>query len=389
MTVPNRLHRGTRAVFTLVLTLGLVSCSSDSSKSGGTQASSKPQLGPDGHKVVDIVEQTMKDKGLTGAVYGVWRGNEVVAVGAAGSSPVGVPATADMQLRIGQPMESMLSTVLLQLDSERILKQDEPISKWLPDFPRASQITPKMLADSTSGVSDYVTNPNFLKQFYDNPTKGFTGAELIALANERPPLFDPGTSWAYAHSDLVLLGEVMQKATGKTLGKLLQDRVLDPLNMDDSKVMLTPQMKEPLLHGYTNERGVFEDSSFWNPTAFLHSGNMNTTVADVAKWIHGLVRGALLSKQQYDAMMAPSTAGLGPLTTDKFFAYGVLHAGSWLFMNPSFGGYNGVVYYDLQTKTLVIAYATLGPTSNSNTNNVVAMGKEIASMLVPDRPPAI
>jgi D-alanyl-D-alanine carboxypeptidase len=105
--------------------------------------------------------------------------------------------------------------------------------------------------------------------------------------------------------------------------------------------------------------------------------------------VHGLARGALLSKQQYDAMMAPSTAGLGPLSTDKFFAYGVLHAGSWLFMNPSFGGYNGVVYYDLHTKTLVIAYATLGPTSNSDTNNVVAMGKEIASMLVPDRPPAI
>ncbi|MCA1695084.1 MAG: beta-lactamase family protein, partial [Actinobacteria bacterium] len=292
-------------------------------------------------------------------------------------------------VRIGQPMEPMLSTVLLQLDGEGIVKQDEPISKWLPDFPRAAEITPKMLADSTSGVSDYVTNPNFVKQFYDNPIKGFTSADLIALANERPPLFAPGTNWAYAHSDLVLLGEVLERATGKKLGELLQERVLDRLGMRDSKVMLTPQINEPFLHGYTNERKVFEDSSFWNPTAFLHSGNMNTTVADVAKWVRGLADGSVVSAEQHKAMMAPSTAGLGPFTKEKFFAYGTVHAGEWLFMNPAYGGYHGVVYYDMQTKTLVIAYVTLGPTSNAETDNAVPMGKEIASMLVPDRPPAI
>ena len=159
--------------------------------------------------------------------------------------------------------------------------------------------------------------------------------------------------------------------------------------MRDSKVMLTPQISEPFLHGYTNERGVFEDSSFWNPTAFLHSGNMNTTVADVANWIRALADGRLLSDEQHKAMMAPSTAGLGPLTKEKFFAYGVAHAGDWFFMNPAYGGYHGVVYYDTQTKTLVIAYVTLGPTSNANTDNALPLGKEIATMLVPDRPPAV
>ena len=49
-------------------------------------------------------------------------------------------------------------------------------------------------------------------------------------------------------------------------------------------------MDEPILHGYTNERGVFEDSTFWNPTAFLHSGNMNAPVADVGKWVRALER---------------------------------------------------------------------------------------------------
>jgi D-alanyl-D-alanine carboxypeptidase len=374
-------------VLAFVLTSG--GPTSGATDQGDNRTSTARGSDPDGQKVVDIIEQKMREQDLTSAVYGLWRGDEVIAVGAAGSSPIGLPATPDMRVRIGQPMEPMLSTVLLQLDDEGVLNQDEPLKRWLPDFPRADQITPRMLASSTSGISDYVTNPNFLKQFYANPFKGFTSEELFALANERPPLFEPGKSFAYAHSDLVVLGEVMQKATGKPLGNLLQERILDPLTMRDSKVVLTTQISEPFLHGYTNERGVFEDSSFWNPTAFLHSGNMTTTVADVATWIRALADGRLLSDEQHKAMMAPSTAGLGPLTKDKFFAYGVAHAGDWLFMNPSYGGYHGVVYYDTQTQTLVIAYVTLGPTSNANTDNALPLGKEIATMLVPDRPPQV
>ncbi|GAA1853228.1 serine hydrolase domain-containing protein [Asanoa iriomotensis] len=390
MRVSTRVRRSTSTLLLAVLALGLVT--------GGTRqalvrASDGPATAPagdsDAQQVVEIIERAMKEQDLTGAVYGVWRGDEVVAVGAIGDSPIGLPATPDMLVRIGQPMEPMLSTVLLQLDGEGVLDQDAPIAKWLPDFPRADQITPRMLASSTSGISDYVTNPNFLEQFYANPFTGFTSEQLIALANERPPLFAPGTDFAYAHSDLVVLGQVLQAATGKPLGDLLQERILDPLAMGDSKVVLTSQIDEPYLHGYTNERGVFEDSSFWNPTAFLHSGNMTTTVADVATWIRALADGQLLTAEQHAAMMAPSTAGLDSLTTDKFFAYGVAHAGDWLFMNPAYGGYHGVVYYDTQTQTLVIAYVTLGPTSDANTDNALPLGKEIATLLVPNNPPQI
>ena len=330
----------------------------------------------------------MKEFDLTSAVYGVWRGDDVVAVGAAGQSPIGHPTTVDMQLRIGQPMEPMLSTVLFLLEKDGVLKQDEPIAKWLPDFPRADKITPKMLADSTSGISDYVTNPDFLKEFEANPIREYTSADLITWANARPPVFEPGTGWAYAHSDLVVLGEVLEKASGKSLGDLIKTRILDPLGMKDSKVVLTPQMTGSYLHGYTNERGFFEDSTFWNPTAFRHSGNMNTTVADVATWVRALMDGKLLGKDQFTAMMGPSTAGLGPLTKDKYFAYGTFHFGDWIIMNPAYGGYHGVVYYNTKTKLLIIVYVTLGAhTPNAEVDNALPLGQAIGKLLAPSNPP--
>lgn len=389
--IRNGLHRGVAAVLCSAFVFTCTSCGSDE-RSDTAQESTTPTSAPssaDADAVTDIVRSKLAELDLSGAVYGVWRDDEELVTGAVGESPLGVPATPDMQLRVGQPMEPMLSTVLLQLDESGTVDMDEPISRWVPDFPRADRITPRMLADSTSGISDYVTNPDFLTRFYANPFEEFTARDIFALANARPPLFEPGTSFAYAHSDLCLLGVVLEKASGRTLGELLNDRIFSPLGMGESTVVLTPQISEPVLHGYTNERGVFEDSTFWNPTAFLNSGNMNSTVADVGRWVRALGTGQLLSSNAFEQMMAPSTAGLGPLTPEKFFAFGTVHLGSWLMMNPSFGGYNGIALYDTTSKTAIIVYATLGPKADANTNNTVPIGSAIGALLRPDNPPEL
>ncbi len=370
----------------VVLAVATGGCTAEEKSAG---APSSPVESAEATKIADIVRAEMTELDLSSAVYGAWRGEERIALGALGGSPLGVAATADMRLRVGQPMEPMLSTVLWRLDGQGVLKLDEPIARWLPDFPRADKITPRMLADSTSGISDYVTEPEFLKIFGENPIREWTAAQLLERANARPPVFEPGTSFGYAHSDLVVLGEVLQKAAGKPLGELIAEHITEPLGMRDSEVVLDPQMDEPILHGYTNERKFFEDSTFWNPTAFLHSGNMNSTVADVGRWVRALGTGERLTREQFEQMMGPSTAGLGPFTTEKYFAFGVVHLADWLFMNPSYGGYDGVAFYDTKTETTVVVYATLGPTSDSDQNNAVGIGTKISTLLVPDRPPAV
>ncbi|TLF55049.1 serine hydrolase domain-containing protein [Nocardia cyriacigeorgica] len=385
MSVSTRYKRrqGPWAALATVLIL-VAACGTDEGTGSDTTAGASS---PAATKITDLMHDAMGELDLTAAVFGVWRGAEQVVLGALGDSPLGVPTTADMRLRVGQPMEPMLSTVLWRLDGQGVLSLDEPIARWMPEFPRADAITPRMLADSTSGIADYVTEPEFLKVFGDNPFSTWTAGELLARANARPPLFAPGTSFAYAHSDLVVLGEVLQKATGTPLGDLIAEHILDPLGMGASEVVLTPQIEGPILHGYTNERNIFEDSTFWNPTAFLHSGNMTSTVADVGRWVRALGTGELLTDDQFRQMMEPSTAGLGPLTREKYFAFGVVHLGDWLFMNPSYGGYDGVAYYDTTTETTVVAYVTLGPNSDANRNNAVDVGRQIAAQLVPDRPP--
>ncbi|WP_405177825.1 hypothetical protein OG225_26740 [Nocardia sp. NBC_01377] len=82
----------------------------------------------------------------------------------------------------------------------------------------------------------------------------------------------------------------------------------------------------------------------------------------------------MLSSDDRTAMMAPSTAGLGPMTTDRYFA---------------FGGYHGVALYDPVTETTIVVYATLGPTSDANTDTAVPIGVKIGQLVVPDHPPSV
>ncbi|MEV6428219.1 serine hydrolase domain-containing protein [Nocardia sp. NPDC051463] len=397
MSVMNRCwmrRRTACAALAVVIAFAAGACGSDRNGDAGEHTTAPETKtshvdNSEAARIVDVVRDKITELNLSAAVFGVWRDDDEIVRGALGESPLGISATADMRLRVGQPMEPMLSTVLLLLDKTGVVRLDEPIAKWVPDFPRADKITPRMLANGTTGIADYVTDPEFMRRFYANPIAGWTAQEIFELANSRPPLFEPGTSWAYAHSDLTLLGVVLEKATGRALGDLLEQHVLDPLGMHHSEVVLTPQIAAPILHGYTNERHVFEDSTFWNPTAFLHSGNMNSTVADVALWVRALGVGKLLSDTQFKEMMAASTAGLGPLTAQKYFAFGVVHFDEWLFMNPAFGGYNGVALYDTESKTTIVVYGTLGPRADANLNNAVPIGTAIGAVVVPDRPPHV
>jgi CubicO group peptidase (beta-lactamase class C family) len=60
----------------------------------------------------------------------------------------------------------MTTTLLLRYVEQRRLKLGDPISKWFPRLPRAHRVTVRMLASSTSGIADYVTDPAFATAFY-------------------------------------------------------------------------------------------------------------------------------------------------------------------------------------------------------------------------------
>jgi D-alanyl-D-alanine carboxypeptidase len=382
------------AAFCLAAT-ALSACSSSETTTGLDRAGAfradivLDRSDPRAEKVVESVTEAAGELKLAGVVFGAWVGDHELVRGAIDAEPGPPPTSRDAAFRVGQPMESMLTTILLQLAEEGKIGLDEPIAKYLPELPRGDRITPRMLANSTAGISDYVTNPEFGKAVSANPFAPWTYSDLMAYALDRPPLFPPGTSWAYSHSDFAVLGRVLEVASRQSIAELMRERIFEPLGLDRSTVVTSGQIDPPVFHAYTSERGPYEESTFWNPTWALSTGNMNSTVADIGRWARALASGELLSPKAHEEQFSTANVGLGQMTAERYFTFGTIVQGDWIAANPQLQGYHGLMAHLADPSVTLVVYVTPGPDNDQRRNDAIVIGRRLAALLAPGHPLAL
>src|SRR5439155_9968972 len=167
--------------------------------------------------IAKIVQNAMKTEHLRAVIAKVTQGDKVITSQAFGESMTGVPATTAMHFRNGAVAFAYLGTLLMQFVDEHKVKLDDTIDHWMPSLPEANKVTLQMLANQTSGYPDFETDPKFLAAFEADPFHIFTLDERLKIAFSRPMMFDPGTNWSYAHTNFMILGEILSKIGGKPL----------------------------------------------------------------------------------------------------------------------------------------------------------------------------
>jgi D-alanyl-D-alanine carboxypeptidase len=344
---------------------------------------------PRAQELIAAVRNGMTKDILRASIFGVWIGDRELVTGAIGESRPGRPATRDMHFPISNTTEAITSTVLLRLVDQQRVALSAPVSTWFPSLPNADAVTVQMLASSTSGYVDYVTTPAFVAAFDANPFRHWQPQELFAFSAGQTPLFAPGTSWAFSDSNFVLLGEVLTRIGGQPLGELVRTEVLDPLGLRDTTMRVTPNIRPPVLHGYTVHDGKYVDATFWNPTWATGTGNMVSNLSDLHEWAIAVGTGSLLSPASHQLQVGPENAGLGPLTPDRYYGMGLGVASSWIFSNPHPPGYSGFVTYFPSEKIVVVIFATPGPGNLDDMNYAQDVFLDMAEILTPDNVPNI
>lgn len=322
-----------------------------------------------------------------------------------------VPVTRDGHFRNGAVTIAYMAATLLKMSEDGMIDLDTPIARWLPDLPEAKRVTPRMLANMTSGYADYVSSQAFIDAFYANPFRTWTNAERIAISTGAPRPFAPGENWDYSHAGYVILGEVMQAAAGKPLKTLLHEYISGPLALNGTHSIDTPAIPEPAIHGYSAERGVFEDSTFWNPSWTLPEGAVQvSTIDDMARSFDTLVgKTGFLPEALRREMLAPTLIGFGrpldgchtchTLTSDFYYGLGVFKSRDWAFQSPRFGGYTAMVATlpeeaapDGRRVTIAVSVtvneATYPEWSDDLENLADTLTRRLSAVLVPDTPMA-
>ncbi len=364
-----------------------------------------------------VVRDFMAQAHLKSVIVRVTLDGQKVVTEAVGDSVTGVPATPDMHFRNGAVAISYVATLLLKLVDQNKVGLDDKLSKYLPDFPNADRVTLGQLAQMTSGYPDYVLgNDAFDNAFYADPFRQWTTQDILAQISSRPLLYDPGTNWNYSHTNYILLGLALEKATGEDMPSLMRTKVLGPLGLSATANSDTPEIPQPALHAFTSERRAFmkipagtpfyEESTYWNPSWTITHGAIQTTdIYDLEATAVGIGSGRLLSAESYKKMVSTDLRGKTRAQPDcptcfeqndgYTYGLGIVISGNWLLQNPMFGGYAAVEAY-LPSQRIAIAVAvTYAPEAFDDQGNYSnqadilfrKIGAEVAPNDAPPMPP--
>ncbi len=140
----------------------------------------------------------------------------------------GPPLIASALWQIGSNTKAFTAVILLQLEAEGRLSINDPIGRWLPQYPAWRHITIRQLLDMTSRIPDYTSQPAFTAAVVAHPSTRLTTGQLISYVT-RLPLGPAG--YHYTNTDYLLAQMIIEKVTRDTYASQLTRRIIDPLRL--------------------------------------------------------------------------------------------------------------------------------------------------------------
>ncbi len=213
------------------------------------------------------------------------------------------PMTTGKQFRIGSVSKTFIGTSILILVKEGKINLSDTIETLMPGLlAHGSEITLEMVLDQTSAIPNYTATDGFVDIYYYNPTYSWTHEEIYSLFKDAPLLDVPGNKSYYSNSNYYLLGSIIEKYSGMSLDRFLQEKVFLPLNMKDTYFPTENDLQEDYAHGYldVNQDGLFtedEDYSSQSPKAIWAAGGIVSTIEDLLLWSDELFTGTLLNEE--------------------------------------------------------------------------------------------
>lgn len=215
------------------------------------------------------------------------------------------PVSPHGRFRSGSTDKAFIATVLLKLASEGTLSLDDGVGRWLPGVIDGEgyddqAITLRQLLHHTSGIGDSGYPPmETAEQYEQNRFRPRTPAQLVAAAMRERPLFEPGQGWSYSNTGYVVLGMVIERATGNAWQEEVRHRVIEPLGMRHTYFPgRAPGLPQPHAKGYTrfSEGGPLVDTTL-AIDADAAGGHISTT-ADLNTFVRSLFNGRLLTASE-------------------------------------------------------------------------------------------
>ncbi len=234
------------------------------------------------------------------------------------------PITADDHFRIASQTKTFTAVVVLQLVDEGRVDLDAPIERYLPGVVAGNGndgtvITVRQLLQHTSGVPRDPSNPR------PQADGTYTLAELVRSGLTQPSRFPPGTGFGYSNIGYQILGMLVERLTGQSVGDAITTRIITPLGLTETRfpVGRDRTLADPYLPGYLGGRLPpfflwYDNTRNVELTLVSSAGAMESTMADLVTFERALADGTLVS-----AAALAEMRGLLPVSPD--YGLGLMH----------------------------------------------------------------
>jgi CubicO group peptidase (beta-lactamase class C family) len=276
-----------------------------------------------------FVEQQMRAANTPGVCVALTNRDQMLHLSTHGFADLGAgtPVASDNLFEIGSITKSFTAIALLQLQERGLVDIHAPVTRYLPWFHVPSDYEPITLHHLLSHTAGIIMGTEFTTE---------ARYEVWAL-RETQASAPPGTYFHYSNVGYKALGLILEEVLGQSYSEIIQERILDPLGMDDSEPAITHQTRKRLAAGYApyyddrpSQPGHPLVPATWLETGTA-DGSIAATAMDMAAYVRMLLnrgqgpRERILSEQSFQRMTQRLIA---PPTEDEdfegFYGYGLV-----------------------------------------------------------------
>lgn len=255
--------------------------------------------------------------------------------------------TPNTRYYIGSAQKAIIATAILQLEQAGKIKIEDPVAKYIKDFPNGQQITLKNLLNHTSGLTGRTEG-----------SKEILPQQIIQEIEAAGSDSTIGT-WHYSDSNYAVLAYILQLVSKQDAQEYIQEHIFETANMQNTGFFQNDAVVENLSESYKEKNGQIEKAQLPNLSQLFGAGDIYTTATDFYLFDQALMQGKLINEVEKNKMMtsgSDSTYGMGfYVNPGSYSSHGVL------------GGFNTINTFTHTGLTYIILLA--------NTNQVQSLGQ--------------
>lgn len=279
-----------------------------------------------------------------------------------------VPNKPETRYKIASITKAFTSVLVLQLVQQGQIDLEKPIITYLPDYKGSggNKVTVRQLLNMTSGMHNMDENGSSLEGVLKNGLAQYqlpnTSDQMLQKFSSTELVKEPGKEFDYNNADFIILGKIIEKLTGKSFDKVLKEKILAPLGMNNSGMLAQDTIVSGLANTYfyrDDIKKLVSDLPVYMENWYA-AGAMFSTVDDVLKFSNALFGGKLLKSEILKQMFSSGLGEYG-LGVWVYLNYEINHKMYTIVKRPgSIMGAQAMLFHILENDTTIIVLANTG-----------------------------